>query len=141
MPGIHDFGAGKGQTQKNILLACHLAQYRAVTVGDLKVGANSNTPLAAIWKESREMNADIARCGHVKRQLVQRKCLGGKVLEFAIVVIDESVSTSNDELLSGMKEKLRAGQPFDDYELHIMLDVLLRHRKLRSGVEPPNSTH
>ena len=58
--------------------------------------------------------------------------LTGEVLEFALSVIGESGFTGDDEL-SGMTGKLKAGQQLSDYELHIMIDVLLLHKRLGSG--------
>jgi hypothetical protein len=36
----------------------------------------------------------------------------------------------HDELLDGMAQKLKAGQPLGEYEQHIMVDVLLLHVRL-----------
>ena len=37
---------------------------------------------------------------------------------------------SGDKLTDGIANKLIAGKPLDDYELHIMVDVLLLHARL-----------
>jgi hypothetical protein len=54
------------------------------------------------------------------------------VLGFALSVIRESGFAGAAEL-SGMADKLNAGQQLSDYELHILVDVLLLHKKLGSG--------
>lgn len=59
------------------------------------------------------------KCGHVKRRLRRNEPLTGKVLEFALSVADRDIA-----------DKLKAGQPLSDYELHLMLDVYLLHKRL-----------
>lgn len=76
------------------------------------------------------MNATSARCGHVKRRLARREPLTGLLLQFALDAIGDGVREPGDELFDGMAEKLRAGTPLDEYELHIMLDVVLLHIRL-----------
>jgi hypothetical protein len=66
-------------------------------------------------------------CGHVKRRLNQNEPLEGKVLEFAL---DEVIGETDDDFLKGIAEKLKAGEKLDDYEQHIMVDVLLLHTRL-----------
>jgi len=63
------------------------------------------------------------------RRLTRDEPLTSKVLEFAIRVIDESRKGADDDLLTGMADKLTAGRQLSDYELHIMLDVLLVHKR------------
>lgn len=83
----------------------------------------------------------IAKCGHVTRRLKRDEPLTGKVLDFAISVIDENRKGANDDLLKGMADKLTAGRRLSDYELHILLDVLLLHKRLEGqatgGVRHP----
>ena len=79
------------------------------------------------------MRAIIAKCGHVTRRLTRDEPLTGKVLEFAISVIDENREGTGDDLLTGMADKLTAGQQLSDYELHIMLDVLLLHKRIEGS--------
>jgi len=64
-----------------------------------------------------------AKCGHVKRRLSQNEPLEGKVLEFALSLIGET----DDDFLKGIAEKLKAGDKLDEYEHHIMVDVILWH--------------
>lgn len=72
------------------------------------------------------MKSISAMCGHVKRRLNRNEPLEGKVLEFALGIVGET----DDDFLSGIAEKLKAGDKLDDYELHIMVDVLLLHERL-----------
>lgn len=76
-----------------------------------------------------------AQCGHVKRRLNKDEPLSGKVLEFALSVIDENInvtwgSKERDEFLKGIAEKLKAGEKLSEYEYHIFVDVLLLHKRL-----------
>ena len=74
------------------------------------------------------MNATSARCGHVKRRLVRGERLTGKLLEFALDIFDGEPSCN--ELFSEIASKLRSGTTLDDYELHIVCDVVLLHVRL-----------
>jgi hypothetical protein len=65
-------------------------------------------------------------CGHVKRRLNQNEPLEGEVLEFALDVVGET----DDDFMNGIAEKLNAGEKLDDYEHHILVDVVLLHVKL-----------
>jgi hypothetical protein len=71
-----------------------------------------------------------AKCGHVKRRLNQNEPLEGKVLEFALSVIEGGMGSSNEDFLSGIADKLKAGEKLSEYEHHIMVDVLLLHVRL-----------
>jgi hypothetical protein len=70
-----------------------------------------------------------ARCGHIKRRLVRNKPLTGDLLEFALSIVAENNDADTDEV-NGIARKLNAGQQLSDYELHIMVDVLLLHKRL-----------
>ncbi len=72
-------------------------------------------------EEANDMDAISAKCGHVKRRLVRGERLTGKVLEFAVSVVGEG---------SDIASKLRSGQALSDYELHLMVDVYLLHKRL-----------
>ncbi len=69
------------------------------------------------------------KCGSIKRYLNKNKQLTGELLLFAIDLI-ESSNFSDDELLKTISSKLSTGKGLDDYEYHIMVDVLLPHKKL-----------
>ena len=75
--------------------------------------------------------AASARCGHVTRRLTRNVPLKGKVLQFSLGVIEESRKGFSDGgFLDRLAGKLAKGQRLDDYEAHIMLDVLLPHYRL-----------
>ena len=75
-----------------------------------------------------------ARCGHVNRRLLSGERLTGKVLELALEVVGEP---HGQDGLSAMgreiANKLKLGHTLTDYELHIMVDVLLLHARLGGG--------
>lgn len=71
--------------------------------------------------EARTERKSIStKCGHVKRRLVRDEPLTGALLEFAL-------DTVGDERIAA---KLKAGQKLSDYELHLMVDVFLLHKRL-----------
>lgn len=74
-------------------------------------------------EQRAERKAVSARCGHVKRRLVRGEPIKGKLLQFAL-------NTISDDRIAA---KLIAGEKLDDYELHLVLDVYLLHRKLGSA--------
>lgn len=68
------------------------------------------------------------------RQLNRDEPLTDKVLEFALSVIDESRKKSiDDDMLSSVANKLKAGQQLSEYESHIMVDVLLVHKRTQGN--------
>lgn len=72
-------------------------------------------------EERAERKKISAKCGHVKRRLVRNERLTGEVLDFAVSVVGEDTEIA---------DKLKAGQPLTDYELHLMLDVHLLRKRL-----------
>lgn len=77
------------------------------------------------------MKPNSAKCGHVKRRLNQRQPLTGKVLEFALGVIEEQrVRSKDDAFFDRLSKKLRSGDLLDEYEYHIMVAVLLPMKRL-----------
>jgi len=58
--------------------------------------------------------------------LNQGEPLEGEILEFALSIVEGS----DDALLVEISRKLRAGEELDEYEHHILVDVLLLHVKL-----------
>jgi hypothetical protein len=79
---------------------------------------------------SDQMKAISAQCGHVKRRLRRNEPLEGKVLEFALSVIEGGKGSSNDDFLNGIANKLKAGEKLSEYEYHIFVEVLLLHVRL-----------
>lgn len=72
------------------------------------------------------MTSISTKCGQVKRRLKQDEPLEGEILEFALSIVEGS----DDALLVEISRKLRVGEELDEYEHHILVDVLLLHVKL-----------
>lgn len=73
-----------------------------------------------------------ANYGHVKRRLSRNEPLTGKTIELALDLVPYSVppKDQNDKLFNSISDKLNAGEPLNEYEHHIMVDVLLLHARL-----------
>jgi len=69
-----------------------------------------------------------ARFGYIKRRLVREEPLTGKHLELALDIVGDGNTGYN--LMDGIAYTLNRGQKLDPYELHLMIDVFLRHAKL-----------
>ncbi len=69
-----------------------------------------------------------AQCGHIKRRLNQDEPLTGELLELALDVLGDGDFSNEGELST--VDKLNAGQPLNDYEHHLMVDVFLLHTRL-----------
>lgn len=76
----------------------------------------------------KERKARGARYGHIKRCLNKNKPLTGSMLEIALSLVGDG--TQENELDMSIVNKLKAGQPLSEYELHIMTDVRLLHARL-----------
>jgi len=74
-------------------------------------------------EETARRRSISTKCEQIKRCLRQNKRLTGKTLEFALTVVGEE---------SEIGEKLKAGKTLTDYELHLVVDVWLLHRRLSS---------
>jgi len=72
--------------------------------------------------ERAERNKISAKCGHVKRRLVRNEPLTGELLEIALSAVGENNN--------GLVNKLKAGEQLSDYQLHLMLDMYLLHKRL-----------
>lgn len=83
---------------------------------------------------NRMRKSHSARCGHVKRRIEAKERLTGKTLDFALEVLGTQRHSSNDQFLYNIAEKLKKGIPLDDYEEHIMVDVILVHSKIKGGL-------
>jgi hypothetical protein len=68
----------------------------------------------------------------LKRMLCDGEPITGKMLEFAL----EQVPTpqpnwgKSEEIWIGIGDKIRRGERLGDYELHLMVDVILLHARL-----------
>lgn len=70
--------------------------------------------------EKQERKKFATLCGHVSRRLNNNERLTGNILELA-------VRAAPDEKTA---EKLKNGEPLDDYEKHLIIDVALLHMRL-----------
>jgi hypothetical protein len=91
-------------------------------------------PRDQVRKEERlERKSYGAKLGHVKKHLYEKKPMTGKVLETALELVtceDPSAGINRDPFYTGMAEKMKSGQPLTDYEVHILVDVLMLHSRL-----------
>ena len=74
-----------------------------------------------------------AKCGQVSRRLLRNEPLKGKTLEFALSLvepIDGKTDSEFGKFLNTIANKLKSGQPLSDYEVHIMVDVILLNARL-----------
>ena len=81
-----------------------------------------------IKKERKSRGASL---GHLKRRIALNEPLTGEVLKsvLRIVGVGDEGAISKDPFYMGIADKLRAGQPLTDYELHMMIDVRLVHER------------
>ena len=80
-----------------------------------------------IYKERKSRGAKL---GHIKRCLLSNKPLKGNTLELALDLVDCTGDDEHSQTLRKIGDKLQAGQPLDEYENHLMVDVLLLHARL-----------
>ena len=78
----------------------------------------------------KERKARGASYGHVKRRLLKNEPLKGKTLELALDLVDVNGDDDLSKMGRNIGTKLRKGQPLDEYELHVMVDVILVHARL-----------
>lgn len=77
-------------------------------------------------EEKKARKSEGARYGHVKRRINSGTTLTGELLQLALSVLPIPDSNSKDDaFFRGMARKLQAGEPLDDYERHLMVDVFL----------------
>jgi hypothetical protein len=85
--------------------------------------------------QDKGMNrSNSARCGHVKRRIATGKPLKGKLLAFALDLIDENIngtaSSEPDKMLKSIADKMQKGTALTDYEVHIMVETVLLSKRL-----------
>lgn len=84
-------------------------------------------------EERKERKSYGAKLGIVTKHLVEKKPMTGKVLETALELVtcdDPEAGINKDPFFIGIAEKMKAGQPLDDYEFHMVVDVHMVHNKL-----------
>lgn len=73
----------------------------------------------------------------LKRMLCDGESITGESLEFAL----EQVPTpqlnwgKSEEIWISISDKIRKGEKLGDYELHLMVDVILLHARLRAETQ------
>ena len=70
-----------------------------------------------------------AKCDHVSRRIFSDEKLKGKTLKFALELLANNC-TDEHSLENIISEKLKKGEPLDDYEKSMMEDMYLTHAKL-----------
>ncbi len=83
------------------------------------------------------MNATSARCGHVKRRLRRNQPLTGTLLQFALDAVGYGMRDPKGDVFDSIATKLIAGAQLDEYEMHLMLDVVLLHVRLSTSTGKP----
>lgn len=100
-------------------------------VGDLEAVFK---PRAEVRKEERRERKSLGmKYGIVTKHLIEKKPMKGKTLETALSLVtceDPAAGVNTDPLTMGIAQKLRAGEPLNDYEAHLMIDVWMLHSKL-----------
>lgn len=71
-----------------------------------------------------------ASYGHLTRRLKKNEPLKGKTLELALELTAVHGDDELSRLVRNMRVKMQAGQPLDEYEYHIMVEVLMLHSRL-----------
>lgn len=86
-----------------------------------------------VRKEQRtERKSYGMKLGHVTKLLMQHKPLTGKALETALELVGDNSEpvTDSSSIYHLLSNKFKTGQPLNDYELHIVVDVLVPQSKL-----------
>ncbi|WP_019218440.1 hypothetical protein [Legionella tunisiensis] len=68
----------------------------------------------------------------IKRSLLNNEPLTGKMLEVALDLVEVDGDDEYSKFVRNIGVKLRTGQPLDEYEFHIFVDVLMFHVQLAS---------
>lgn len=68
--------------------------------------------------------------GHITRRLLKNEPLKGRSLELALELVNVQGTDKNSQAIRKIGDKLKAGQRLDEYESHLMIDVLLVHARL-----------
>jgi hypothetical protein len=68
----------------------------------------------------------------IKRCLSSNEPLTGKTLELALDLVDVHGDDDNSRLIRNIGVKMKAGQQLNEYEHHLLVDVLMLHAQLGS---------
>jgi hypothetical protein len=75
-----------------------------------------------------ELKSVNGRLGHIKRRLLRGEPLTRGLLDLALDIVGDG--NTGDARADGIANKLTSGQKLSDYELHLIVDVILLHAKL-----------
>jgi hypothetical protein len=78
-------------------------------------------------KERKSMGS---RLGHIKRRLAKKEPLTGETLDLAMELVAVHGDDEKSKFVRNIGVKMGAGQPLDEYEYHILVDVLMLHTRL-----------
>lgn len=81
-------------------------------------------------EKQKERKSRGASYGHITRKLNNNDPLTGKTLELALELVDVIGDDEQSKFMRNIGNKLKAGEPLDEYEHHIMVDVLILHARL-----------
>ena len=80
-------------------------------------------------EKRKERKSRGARYGHITRRLSRNEPLTGKTLELALELVNVYGDDEQSRFVRNIGVKMQAGQPLDQYEYHIVVDVLMVHEK------------
>ncbi|HFE6147623.1 TPA: hypothetical protein ACF9U4_001661 [Legionella pneumophila] len=75
---------------------------------------------------------DDSNFANIKQCLVNKERLTGKELEIALDLVDVLGDDEQSRFVRNIGTKMKAGEPLDEYEYHILVDVLMLHQQLSS---------
>lgn len=81
-------------------------------------------------EKQKERKSRGASYGHITRKLNNNEPLTGKTLELALELVDVIGDDEQSKFVRNIGNKLKAGEPLDEYEHHILVDVLMLHARL-----------
>lgn len=76
------------------------------------------------------LTPDKGSYGEIKRRLSNNEPLTGKTLELALGLVDAHGDDEFSKFTRNIGVKLKAGKPLENYEHHILVDVLMLHAQL-----------
>ena len=66
----------------------------------------------------------------ISKSLGNKEPLTGKALELALELVDIKGDDEQSKFIKNIGVKMKAGKPLDEYEYHIVVDVLMLHAKI-----------
>lgn len=81
-------------------------------------------------EKQKERKSRGAGYGHIKRKLNNNEPLTGKTLELALELVDVVGEDEQSKFVRNIGNKLKEGKALDEYEYHILVDVLMLHARL-----------